>query len=533
MFLIQLLRIVWAVLRMLWTGAREKWGVPRRSSKLPKRLREMLEWLGPTFIKLGQALSLRRDLLPEEYVAALRDLQDHAVPFASKAAVHEIEIAFGKKINELFANFEQNPLAAASIAQVHCAEMHDGRRVIVKIRRPGIGYRIDRDMRALVVAVRWLVVLVPRLDRLRPIRLVEEVWANLRKETDFRKEAGNIKRFAKVFEGWAAVNVPCVVDDLYTESVLVQDMSGGHGIADQEVKEDGRRLAQVLIDAYLHQLFVAGLFHGDPHPGNLFVMKDGRLCFHDLGLVGTLDRTTRRNLAMFVQAFVRQDAGWVLDTAIDLGILGGEIDRPEFTRGIDEILADYSARPIKEWSMAEALVRVSRLGKGENFSIPHNLLVLMRAMFLVESALRTLDPDMNILDTLIARGKQTLETVIREGQETAATERLKDEAALMMQDLPLMLASWLHKLSRGEGMPRFSLRHEGLEGLESHLDRSGNRLSIALVTLGLYIAGSLLMQHSIGPRLFGELPLLAAIAYALALWFTFRLANGIRRSGRL
>lgn len=183
--------------------------------------------------------------------------------------------------------------------------------------------------------------------------------------------------------------------------------------------------------------------------------------------------------------------------------------------------------------MAEALVRVSRLGKGENFSIPHNLLVLMRAMFLVESALRTLDPDMNILDTLIARGKQTLETVIREGQETAATERLKDEAALMMQDLPLMLASWLHKLSRGEGMPRFSLRHEGLEGLESHLDRSGNRLSIALVTLGLYIAGSLLMQHSIGPRLFGELPLLAAIAYALALWFTFRLANGIRRSGRL
>ena len=533
MFLIQLLRIGWALLRLLWAALREQWGVPGRSSKLPKRLRQTLEWLGPTFIKLGQALSLRRDLLPDRYVAALRDLQDHAAPFPAKAAVHEIEAAFDKKINELFANFERKPLAAASIAQVHCAEMHDGRRVIVKVRRPGIRYRIDRDMRALVVAMRWLVVLVPRLERLRPVRLVEEVWANLRKETDFRKEAGNIKRFAKAFEGWDTVNVPCVVDDLYTESVLVQDMSGGHGIADPEVKEDGARLAQVLIDAYLHQFFVAGLFHGDPHPGNLFVMKDGRLCFHDLGLIGTLDRTTRRNLAMFVQAFVRQDAGWVLDTAIDLGILGGELDRVEFTRGIDEILADYSAQPINEWSMAEALVRVSRLGKGENFAVPHNLLILMRAMFLIENALRTLDPDLNILDTLIARGKQTLETVIQEGQETAATERLKDEAALIIQDLPVILASWLHKLSRGEGMPRFSLRHEGLEGLESHLDRSGNRVSLALVTLGLYIAASLLMQHSIGPRLFGEMPLLAAIGYALALWFTFRLANGIRRSGRL
>lgn len=533
MFLIQLLRIGWALLRLLWAALREQWGVPGRSSKLPRRLRETLEWLGPTFVKLGQALSLRRDLLPEEYVAALRDLQDHAAPFPAKAAVHEVEVAFGKKINELFAHFERKPLAAASIAQVHCAEMHDGRRVIVKVRRPAIRYRIDRDMRALTVAVRWLLLFAPGLERYRPLRLIEEVWANLRKETDFRLEAGNIKRFAKAFEGWDTINVPGVVDDLHSESVLVQDRSSGCGIADREIKDDGPRLAQAFIDAYLHQFFVVGFFHGDPHPGNLFVMKDGRLCFHDLGLVGFLDRATRRNLAMFVQSFVRQDAGWVLDTAIDLGILSGELQRGEFIHGIDGILADYSTRPIKEWSMAEALVRVSRLGSGENLAIPHNLLVLMRAMFLIEHALRTLDPDLNVLDTLVSRGKRTLESVIEEGQGAGGMERLKDEAALMLQDLPAQLGAWLHKLSRGEGMPRFSLRHEGLEGLESHLDRSGNRLSLALVTLGLYIAASLLMQHSIGPRLFGDMPLLAAVGYGLALWFTFRLANGIRRSGRL
>ena len=533
MFLIQLSRIVWALLRLAIASLRDRLGVSRHPSRMPRRLRDILEWLGPTFIKLGQALSLRRDLLSEEYVTVLRDLQDHAKPFPTKVAVREIEAAFGRKVSELFADFDRTPLAAASIAQVYRATLHDGRPVIIKVRRPDIRYRIDRDMRALLVAIRWLLFFAPSLERYRPVRLLEEVWNNLRKETDFRREAGNIRRFGKAFEGWDAINVPGVVDDLYTEAVLVQDMSGGHGIGDPESKTDGPRLAQIFVDAYLHQFFVVGMFHGDPHPGNLFVMSDGRLCFHDLGLVGFLDRDTRRNLAMFVQAFVRQNPGWVLDTAIDLGLLRGDLDREEFVRGIDEILSDYSARPIKEWSMAEALVRVSRLGEGRNVSIPHNLLVLMRATFLIESALRTLDPDLNILDTLITRGRQTLESVIRDEQTGAAGERLKDEAALMLQNLPELLGAWLHKLSRGEGLPRISLRHEGLEGLESHLDRSGNRLALALVTLGLYIAASLLMQHSIGPRLFGEMPMLAALGYVLALWFTFRLANGIRRSGRL
>jgi len=277
MFLIQLLRIAWALLRLMIAALQERWGVASRGSRLPRQLRHTLEWLGPTFVKLGQSLSLRRDLLSEDYVVALRDLQDHATPFPAKVAVREIESALGKKINELFAKFDRKPLAAASIAQVHCAELHDGRPVIVKVRRPGIRYRIDRDMHALVVAMRWLVVLAPHLERYQPVRLVEEVWANLRKETDFRKEASNVKRFAKAFEGWDTVNVPGVVNDLYTDAVLVQDMSGGHGIADPEVKEDGPRLAQLFIDAYLHQFFVVGLFHGDPHPGNLFVMKDGRL----------------------------------------------------------------------------------------------------------------------------------------------------------------------------------------------------------------------------------------------------------------
>jgi ubiquinone biosynthesis protein len=272
---------------------------------------------------------------------------------------------------------------------------------------------------------------------------------------------------------------------------------------------------------------------GDPHPGNLFVMADGRICFHDLGLVGFLDRPTRRALAMFLQAFVHQDAGWTLDAAIELGILRGDMDRAEFQRGIEEILADYAALPLKDWSLAEAMLRVVRLGRGESFLLPQNLVVLMRTLFILESVLRDIDPEFRILDTLLTRGAETLKSMAGEAAGAAALDRLKYEAALTVQDLPAVLGSWLHKAQReGTGLP-IAVRLEGVKDAQIRFERTGNRLALALVTLGLYVAASLLMQHSIGPRLPGDLPVLAALGYGLALWFTFRLAAGIARSGRL
>lgn len=532
MFLGRFTSIAWALLALLFAAVRERWRAASERSELPGRLRMTLEGLGPTFVKLGQALSLRRDLLPDDYVVALRDLQDQVGPFPGEDAVREIEQAFRRKISKLFSEFDIVPMAAASIAQVHRARLLDGRQVVVKVRRPGIRVQIDRDMRALTVAVRGVLAIASDLQRFQPLRIVNEIWTNLRKESDFLQEAHSIRRFADAFRGWDTLNIPGVVEELYTESVLVQELSSGRSINDPAIGAEGPRLAQVFVDAYLHQFFVIGVFHGDPHPGNLFVMDDGRLCFHDFGLVGFLDRRTRRGLAMFLQAFVHQDAAWVLDAAIDLGVLGGDMNRGEFIRGIEEILADYAALPLKEWSLAQAFLRVARLGRGTNITIPHNLLVLMRALFLIENALRTLDPDFNILDSLLARGKEAMTAMIREAPNPAAAARLKHEATVTLQDLPALLGAWLHNATREGGQLTFTLRHEGLERLELHLDRSGNRVALALVTLGLYIAASLLMQHSLGPRLLG-VPVLAALGYALALWLTFRLARGISRSGRL
>jgi ubiquinone biosynthesis protein len=531
--LLRLLHIASEMLRFTVSSALARLHLSHRQLQPSERLCLTLARLGTTFIKFGQALSMRRDVLPDEYVTALQSLQDHIAPFPTQEAVLEIERGLGRPIKEIFARFDHKPLAAASVAQVHTAELYDGRRVIVKVRRAGIKAQIDHDMQALIVVARFAMALMPRLRHYQPLRIIDEIWGNLRKEIDFRQEARNIRRFVAAFADWPTIYIPDVIEDLVSETVIVQERSSGRRVDDPTIGSDGPQLAQNFIDAYLHQIFVLGVFHGDPHPGNLYLTAEGRICFHDFGLAGFLDRATRRKLAAFTMAFVRQDADWLLDAAIDLGVLGGEMNRAEFRHGLTEIIADYAARSLKDWSMAEAFLRVTRLGQTQNVFVPYELIVLMRAMFNAEHVVRTLDPDFQLLESLQTKGPEVLKAAMEQADWKGTLDRLKLDTLTAVQDLPVILASWTRRLNQeGEGLG-LSLRLQGLDGLEAHLDRSSNRLALALVTLGLYIAGSLLMQHSIGPRLYDDVPALAAVAYALALWFTFRLARGIARSGRL
>lgn len=528
-YLSRFIRINWALWGyLLWLGVvRLHWVRPTLSPA--RKFAGMLEGLGTTFIKLGQGLSLRRDLLPDDYIEALQVLQDRVKPFDARLAVREIEQALGAPVDELFAEFDQQPLAAASIAQVHTARLRDGREVVVKVRRPAIKSQVTRDMRLLRLAVRILLAMMPRLGRFRLLSIIEEIDTRLQSEMDFQREARNVKRFVQMFAGSETIYVPPVVDDLYTETVLVQARSGGRRIDDPLVKERGTALAQALVDAYLRQFFLHGLFHGDPHPGNLFIMEDGRICFHDFGLVGFLDQRSRKNLAAAMQAFVQRDSAWLLDAYLDLGLIAGDLDRAEFVRGMEEMLEDYAALPMKDWSFSEAFIAMMRLGRGHNVRVPHNLLVYLRASLLVESAVRTLDSEFNVMQGLAA-GEQRIRDAVASRATDAMKSRLKYEAAEAVQELPGTLAEAMRNLRR-EGF-QWRLYHRGLEDLESHLDRSSNRLALALVTLGLYIASSLLMQSEFGPRVAG-IPLPALIGYGLAFWFTFRLVRGISRSGRL
>ncbi len=532
----RLAEVGWAAAMLLAAAARERvHGVAPGKSGLPQRLRVALERLGPVYVKIGQALSLRRDLFPDSNLEALRDLRANVPPFPAQAATQEIEIALGRPVKTLFAGFEYRPIAAGSSAQVHCARLLDGRDVAVKIRRSGARAQIERDFRALLGVSRLAAFLVPRLRRLRLDRLLEELATNLRRETDFRQEARNTLRLADGLRDMPSIFVPRALDQLWSEAVLVQKGSGGRPITDVAVRAEAPRLAHVLLDAYLRQVFVFGVFHADPHPGNLFVMEDGRLCLHDLGLVGELDRAARRDLGLFLLAFAQRDADWMLDAAIALGLLGGSLERAEFRRGIDAVLAELSALPVSELSIAEAVLRVARLGSGENFVLPHELAVQMRTIFLLVSTLRELDPSFRIFDALLAHGEDELGALVRAGARGGAgsSTRLRHEITLVAEALPKAAAAWLGRARRGRALPAVPLRIEGVERMAERLDRAGNRLAVAVVTLGLYVAASLLMLHGAGPRAFGDVPPFALLLYAPAIWFSLRLARAVARSGHL
>ncbi|MBN9072101.1 MAG: AarF/ABC1/UbiB kinase family protein [Rhizobiales bacterium] len=512
-----------ASLVLLYLGERRR-GVGAEASALPARLRRTLDDLGGSFIKIGQALSMRPDLFPEPYLRQLRDLREHARPFSAQEAKAELEHALARPLSDVLRSFDSEPFAAASIAQVHHATLPDGKDVIVKIRRPHMRERIDGDMRILVAVARLAGTAIPSLRRLQLERLAREIWTNLRRETDLLQEARNIRRFCEAYKQRTDVYVPEAIEALCRESILVQVLSHGRSIDDPAVVQDGPRIAGVLVDFYLEQLLKSGLFHGDPHPGNLFLMEDGRICFHDFGLVGYLDRTTRRNLGIFLQAFVQQDAGWMLDAAIELSLIDRTADRALFVPGIEEILSDYSSLSLKHWSIADAFLRVMRLGDGAHVAVSYNLMVLVRALFLIEGCLRRLDPDFNVLDSLIAKGEAAIADTLGGRPERAAMARLKTELALSAQDLPALLASLLHRAHQDGKEPALGLRIARSEEIERRLDRRAGLLALALLSVGLLVASALLAQVNAGPHVLG-MPAAALIGFALAIWLCLRVAR--------
>ena len=502
----------------------------RSPEALPERARATLTALGTTFIKLGQGLSLRWDLLPPAWRNALSSLQADVPPFAAEAAVTSIEAAFGQPIERLFASFDRTPLAAASVAQIHRARLPDGRDVVVKITRPGIQAQVHADLRLLRRTVLIAQMLWPPLRRQRPVELVDELSAFLHAEIDMRHEAQNMRRMAPVLDDQPGIALPHVIEPLVASEVMVQEMSHGRRLEAAFGTPDAAGLGDALLGAYLYQLFGAGVFHADPHPGNLFVLDDGRLCFHDFGSIGVLDAASRIALAALVEAIAAGDAPGVLDGAIGLDFFPTHVERRAHEREIDLILGDLASRPLAQWSVAEAIWRVARIGQGASFRLPAHLLVLMRTLFLVENTLRALDPQLDLLGTLTRRAPEIAQVLDRARRpERPIAVRLARAA----RQLPELAADLLRQAQLHDGRPGFTVHHRGLASTHAALSRTGNRLAVALITLGLYVSGSLLALHDTGPRIGGHLPWLSAVAFIAAGLLSLRLVVAVSRSGHL
>jgi ubiquinone biosynthesis protein len=368
-----------------------------------QRLREALETLGPIFVKFGQVLSTRRDLLPLDIADELARLQDQVPPFPSALAVAEIERALGRPIHELFDSFEQQPVASASIAQVHLATLHDGREVAVKVLRPRVEEAIARDVALMETAAALVERLWPDGRRLKPRQVVAEFAHHLDDELDLMREAANAAQLRRNFKGSALLVVPEIHWDFCAHRVMVMERMHGTPISQvQRLREKGidiPALARAGVEVCFTQVFRDGFFHADMHPGNILVADDGKYVALDFGIMGTLTEADKNYLARNFLAFFNRDYRRVAQAHLDAGWVppGTRVD--EFESAIRGVCEPIFARPLKEIFFGRLLLRLFQVARRFNMEVQPQLVLLQKTLLNIEGLGRELDPELDLWRT--------------------------------------------------------------------------------------------------------------------------------------
>lgn len=494
-------------------GERSPQGPPRTDAV---RLREALEELGPTFVKFGQMLSQREDVFAPELAAELRSLQDRAGSFPAETARRIIEEDTGRAVAQLFASFDDQPMAAASMAQVHRAALTDGTRVIVKVQRPGIAETVAADIAVLRRLVRLVSTVMPSLRALNLPELVDEFAATLLVELDFEHEGRNAERFGETNRDEPGVLVPRVHWHATTRRVLTMDQSPG-GRIDEAPPVMRRPAAQILMRLFLTHVFEHGVFHADPHPGNIFLLADGRLCFHDFGALGELAPRVQESLRQLFLAVIARDASWVASAYLGMGGATAQLDRAAFTRDLSNALDRYYRESGRGRQSFGAILReFIGLGRTHHVRLLRETTMLMRAFAELESLVRRLDPEFSTLAAFQAYSGRLLKHafvpdigVARIAQSYRTIMNAREAAG----EVPVTLRRLMGRLERGE--PLFDIRHQSGGSLERHLLHASNRLAFALIIAAIVIGSSILLSTQSGP-LWEGLPLLGVAAFVIA-----------------
>ena len=500
------------------------------------RFREALEALGPTFIKLGQMMAGRGDLFPDELIAELGSLHEHAPEFPAEVARRIVEEETGRRIDELYASFADPPMAAASMAQVHCATLFDGTQVIVKVQRPGIAATVEADIAVLRRLARLLAGAMPSVRAFNLPELVEELAQTLRGELDFEREAHNAERFAAANAEEPGVYVPRIVWDATTRRVLTMEHSPGVRV-DVAPGDAARKAAtaQNLMRLFLVQVFEHGVFHGDPHPGNIFLVDDGRLCFHDFGALGVLSPQVQEKLRELFLGVMARDAGWVASAYLGMGGATSELDRARFTQDLAGALEHYYRESgLGRQSFSAIMREFVRLGREHHIRLLRETALLLRAFAEVEALVRSLDAQFSSLQAFRAYSGRLLKHALvpalglaQLAQLYRAGSALKDAAT----DLPVALKRLLGRLERGE--PLFDIRHQSGGSLERHLLHASNRLAFAVIVASTIIGSAIVMATHAGPHVGGDVSLLGVAGFVVAGVLGLAWAVIALRSGKL
>ncbi len=490
-----------------------------------ERIRLAMEELGPTFIKFGQILSLRTDLLPPELILELRRLQTRAAPVDGDEIIAVVEEEMDGPLEMHFSAFDCLPLASASLAQVHRAVLNEtGQAVAVKVRKPGIARVLEQDLGILEAVAQAL---DGRFELLRSYDLpgtVRELKQMLMNEVDFNREARNMRIARANLRDMEGLRIPELVSGLCTERMITMELLPGRVLSDVDPADvpDPHALAVTGIQAAVRQILGDGFFHADPHPGNIMLLPDGTLGYLDWGMVGRLAVSTRSDLLDFIAAVADRDSERVVAVLLKTTDAKAVRHPAPLERDILDILDGYTSLGLEEINVGRMLMEMTHVVRRHDIRIPPDLAVMNKALLTAQGTARLFDPRLNV----IAEAEPFVRSLVRKRYAPRSmfeTLRRMGQAIFSLhRTLPRRLESVFGKLEHGELAIRF--RHENLDGLIDSLENASNRLSLAIVLAAMFVGSSMIIATDLEPKILG-VPALGVIGYfisgLLGLWLAF------------
>ncbi|MEI6279166.1 MAG: AarF/UbiB family protein [Verrucomicrobiae bacterium] len=508
------------------------------SKPLPERLRLALEELGPTFIKFGQILSSRRDLITNDYFIELTKLQNSVPPFPGSEARAIVERELGHPMAQLFSHFSKNPIGSASIAQVHKAKLPDGTQVAVKVQRPDIEKTIALDVAILHDLARFVEKHVPESSGLNPTGVVEEFTQTLQRELDFENEASNAERFAEQFEGNPDIRVPRIYRDHSNARVLTMDFITGTSITDHEglVAQgiDPGKLAVTMTGLIYEQIFTHGFFHGDPHPGNMTVLHDSRIVLFDYGMMGKFTPQMRESIALLVSGLAEKKHTQTTHSILDLSEEGIAQDQMLLQAEVEKFAEQNLSRPLCEISLGAVLNSLLDLLRDNHLRMRPAFYLGIKALAQVEAIGRELDPNLNFILLGEPYASRVLLGKFGAGRVGGILKGVALEALDFLRDFPGDFRQFYQSVRRGKiNIPlEHKIDPKGFEPLRTTLDSIANRLTNAILTAAVLICSSIVLLASVPPYV-AHVSVPGAIGLLFGTYMCLRLVFSIWKHGGL
>ena len=498
------------------------------------RFRMALEELGPTFVKLGQFLSVRADILPQDFIYELSKLQDEVAPLPYEQIKKVIEDELKAPIETLFCTFDKEPIASASLSQVHRAILKEGDKVVVKIQRPFISGKIDTDISIMETIASWIEREIREAKEYEPLAKVREVGKNLKSELNFINEGRAIDQFRKNFKNDKFILIPKVYWNFSTSRILTLEYIEGIKITDSDIPDktglSRKDLTLRVIDFLFRQIFIYRFFHADPHPGNILVTTEGKIVLLDFGLTGNLDDELIESLTLLLVSVINKDIGRIIDIFIELNVVNEEMDMQELKSDLRRFINRYYGVPLAEIEVKNVLDEAFEILRRYRMKFPGDLLLLAKTLSTVEGIAHQLDPKFNIIEHLKPYVKQLLERKYSPKQLVKVATEIFTAYSILLKNLPGDIVPILKKIRQGKLKVEFE--HKGLDNLISQGERSTNRLSFSLIIAALIIGSSLIMQTEKGPFLLG-FPSLGIIGFLVAGILGIRLVIAMMRAKNL